>query len=290
MKINSGKISDIRQFFLKELSVIYQPQESAVLLDMIFEDFPGISRTERILNPEKIVAETEILKIHFAVEELKNHKPIQYILNKAEFYGLPFYVDENVLIPRPETEELVEWILLEMSISAASATILDIGTGSGCIAVSLKNNLASCKVWAMDISPGALAVAKKNAANNNAGIQFFICNILDEKPPENLPLFDLVVSNPPYVRNSEKLLMEKNVLDYEPSLALFVDDDDPLKFYKAIADFSQLHLVSGGKLFLEINENLGLETVGLLNSIGFSDIILKKDLNGKDRMIKATKP
>ncbi len=289
MKIKTDKITDIRQFCIDELSEIYQPNESVIILDMIFVDFFGLSRTERVLNPGKRMTESEIQKIDFALHELKKHKPIQYILKNSEFYGLSFYVDENVLIPRAETEELVEWIILESSGDAANASILDIGTGSGCIAIALKKNLMPANVWAMEISVEALAVATKNAETNNVGINFLLHDILDEKSPENLPQFDLIVSNPPYVRTSEKLLMKKNVLDNEPSLALFVDDEDPLKFYHAIANFSLNHLKSGGVLFLEINENLSLETARLLTSKGFSSIIIKKDLNDKNRMIKAIK-
>ncbi len=289
MKIKSNKISDIRQFYLGELSEIFSPQESTIFLDLIFEEFLGLSRMDRILNTEKRATESEILKIHFAVKELEKHKPIQYIFNKTGFYGLPFFVDENVLIPRPETEELVEWVLRELSGNDGSITILDIGTGSGCIAITLKKNFLPGKVWAMDISPQALAVAEKNARLNAATIQFLLFDILEKQGLENLPWFDVIVSNPPYVRNSEKVLMQKNVLDYEPALALFVDDNDPLKFYRAIAEFSMIKLKSGGLLFLEINESLGAETVALLKTTGFSDIIIRKDINDKNRMVKAIK-
>jgi len=288
MKIKSNKISDIRQFYLKELSEIYQPQESAVFLDLIFEAYFGLSRVERVLNPEKRVTESEMLKIHFAIGELKKQRPIQYILEKAEFYGLSFYVDENVLIPRPETEELVEWVL-EICGQEANVNVLDIGTGSGCVAISIKKNLLSGKVWAMDVSPLALEVAKRNAVSNDVEIHFLQQDILESVGSENLPQFDAIVSNPPYVRNSEKVLMQKNVLDYEPALALFVEDNDPLKFYRAIAGFSADHLKQGGSLFLEINEALADETAALLQSMGFSDIIVKKDIYDKDRMIKAVK-
>ena len=288
MKIKSNKISDIRQFYLKELSEIYQPEESAVFLDLIFEAYFGLSRVERVLNPEKRVTESEMLKIHFAIGELKKQRPIQYILEKAEFYGLSFYVDENVLIPRPETEELVEWVL-EIFGQEANVNVLDIGTGSGCIAISIKKNSLLGKVWAMDVSPLALEVAKRNAVSNDVEIGFLLQDILENKGFENLPKFDVIVSNPPYVRNSEKLLMQKNVLEYEPALALFVEDNDPLKFYRAIAGFSADHLKQGGSLFLEINEALADETAAFLQSMEFSDIIVKKDIYDKDRMIKAVK-
>jgi release factor glutamine methyltransferase len=288
MNIKSNKISDIRQSYLKELSEIYEQQESAIFLDLIFEEILGLTRFERILNPDRRATESEILKIHFAVKDLKQHKPIQYILKKTEFYGLPFYVDERVLIPRPETEELVGWVL-ELSGQAVNCEILDIGTGSGCIAISIKKNLISSNVRAMDVSPLSLEVAKMNAISNHADIHFFLQDILESPISENLPRFDVIVSNPPYVRNSEKLLMQKNVLDYEPALALFVEDSDPLKFYRAIAGFSREHLKPGGTLFLEINEALASETAGLLESMGFSEIIVKQDIRDKNRMIKAKK-
>ena len=288
MNIKSNKISDIRQSYLKELSEIDEQQESAIFLDLIFEEILGLSRVERVLNPEKRATESEILKIHFAVKDLKQQKPIQYILKKTEFYGLPFYVDERVLIPRSETEELVSWVL-ELSGQEANREMLDIGTGSGCIAISIKKNLISANVWAMDVSSLSLEVARMNALSNHVDIHFLLQDILESQVSENLPQFDAIVSNPPYVRNSEKLLMQKNVLDYEPALALFVEDNDPLKFYKAIAGFSKAHLKSGGTLFFEINEALAAETAGLLESMGFSDIIAKQDIHDKNRMIKAKK-
>lgn len=289
MKIKSNKISDIRQFYLTGLSEIYSPQESAVIMDMIFKDIVGISRIDRVLNPEKSLSESEILKIQFAVDELEKHKPIQYILKNTWFYGLPFFVDENVLIPRPETEELVEWILHELDNIEGVSEILDIGTGSGCIAVSLKKHAPASIVWAVDISPQALVVAEKNTQSNGAAIQFLLYDILNNQGIENLPDFDVIVSNPPYVRNSEKVLMQKNVLEYEPALALFVEDDDPLKFYRAIADFAKIRLKPGGLLFLEINESLAAETAALLENRGFSEVIIRKDLNDKNRMIKVEK-
>lgn len=288
MNIKSNKISDIRQCYLKELSEIYELQESVVFLDLIFEEFLGLTRVERVLNTEKRATESEILKIHFAVKDLKKHKPIQYILKKTEFYGLPFYVDERVLIPRPETEELVSWVL-ELLGREVNCEILDIGTGSGCIAISIKKNLISANVWAMDVSPLSLEVAQMNANSNSVDIHFLLQDILESQVSENLPQFDVIVSNPPYVRNSEKLLMQKNVLDFEPALALFVEDNDPLKFYRAIAGFSREHLKPGGTLFFEINEALAAETAGLLETMGFSDIIVKQDIHDKNRMIKAKK-
>jgi len=287
MNIRTNKISDIRQYYLKELSEIYQPQESAVFLDMLFEEFLGLSRTGRVLNPDKRATESEILKIHFAVKDLKRQRPIQYILKKTDFYGLPFFVDENVLIPRPETEELVEWIIRETAGAEPSINILDIGTGSGCIAVSLKLNLTSTDVWAMDISQEVLAVAKKNALSNHAEIHLLKHDIFSNSLPQNIPQFDLIVSNPPYVRNSEKQQMQKNVLNYEPALALFVPDEDPLKFYLAISEFSLNHLKPGGSLYLEINEAIATETAHLLESVRFSEIVIKKDIHDRDRMIKA---
>jgi len=214
-------------------------------------------------------------------------EPIQYILEECEFYGLPFYVNSSVLIPRPETEELVEWIISDHS--NRNGNLLDIGSGSGCIAVSIANFLKSFSVSAVDVSGSALAVARRNAERNNCQVQFMQADIL--KPENNCfdGAFDVIVSNPPYVREKEKQQMSQNVLGYEPHLALFVPDEDPLLFYKAIALFGKRRLKTEGKLYLEINEGLGKESVTLLACLGYRDIILRKDIFGRDRMIRAMK-
>jgi release factor glutamine methyltransferase len=205
------------------------------------------------------------------------------------FAGMKLYVDENVLIPRPETEELVEWIVKTVaSRKSQVASILDIGTGSGCIPVALKKKLLSVEVHALDISEEALNVAKRNAAIQQTEINFHLLNILDRNLWKQLPKFDIIVSNPPYVTQGEASSMQKNVLQYEPHLALFVDDEDAMKFYKAIAEFGLKHLNENGQLFFEINEMMSKQICDLLNQYRYLNIELKKDLQNKDRMIKAT--
>ncbi|WP_141882971.1 peptide chain release factor N(5)-glutamine methyltransferase, partial [Flavobacterium psychrophilum] len=218
--------------------------------------------------------------------QLKEQKPIQYILGETQFFGLPFYVNENTLIPRPETEELVEWIIKEnLKISSLkNLKILDIGTGSGCIAISLAKNLPNASVFAIDVSDKALATAQKNAVLNEVDITFIEKNILQTEDLNQE--FDIIVSNPPYVRNLEKKEIHKNVLEYEPHLALFVEDNDSLLFYRKITELATRNLSNNGQLYFEINQYLGKETVELLEKYNFKNTTLKKDIYGNDRMIK----
>ena len=249
--------------------------------------FSGI---EIALNPEKEIPEETVQNFQNALFRLKNHEPIQYIVGETDFFGLPFKVNQHTLIPRPETEELVEWILSEtpplkgVGGMFLNQQLLDIGTGSGCIAISLAKNLPNSKISALDISENALEVARENAEINNIEVDFFQADILKEK---SLPKqFDIIVSNPPYVRNLEKGMMQQNVLEHEPETALFVADGDPLVFYRAISKLAKKHLKPKGKLFFEINEYLGEEMKSLLKSEGFRNIEVKKDIFGKDRMLK----
>jgi release factor glutamine methyltransferase len=218
-------------------------------------------------------------------EQLLKHTPIQYVLHKAWFAGMPLYVDNNVLIPRPETEELVHWIAnLDKPLK-----ILDIGTGSGCIPIALKAKHPEWQVHALDVSAGALEVAKRNAIGQRTEVEFHLADMLDREAWKLLPMFDIIVSNPPYIRKSEAASMNANVLAFEPHTALFVPDDDALLFYKTIADFAIEHLHPDGLLFFEINEALGTGVCNLLSAKRFKNIELRKDLQGKDRMVKATK-
>ena len=269
----------------KELAEIYSTQEIESLIFLIFEKLKGYSRTQFLLAKEVTLSPEEMSVMNQIVLRLKNHEPIQYILGETEFYGLPFYSVPGVLIPRPETEELVQWIIQENGL--AKATILDIGTGTGCIAISLRKNIQQSNVFACDISAICLETASRNAALNSAEVSVFTYDILNGTPENSFPEFDVIVSNPPYIRETEKLQMEKNVLDFEPELALFVSDDDPLVFYKRIAEFAKKHLKKGGFLYFEINEAFGLECSKMLQEKGFSEITLKKDIPGKDRMIRS---
>ena len=218
---------------------------------------------------------------------MKNFEPIQYIFGETEFYGLPFYVTPSVLIPRQETEELVHHILENHE--GEKKTILDIGTGSGCVAISLAKKNPNFDVFALDVSMDALAVTQDNITENEVSIQLVHEDILNPNGIEELPDFDIIVSNPPYITENEKSLMHENVLEFEPGLALFVDNDTPLIFYKAIAEFGNKKLKGGGKLYTEINEQFGEETKALFESLGFIEAIIHKDLNGKDRYISCSK-
>jgi len=273
---------------LKELSNLYDSQEIESFFYILLESYGGKKRIDLALNPEMEMDEIQLIKWENALTELKNQKPIQYIIGTTEFYGLTFLVNENTLIPRPETEELVEWIVVESRKSKVERLkILDIGTGSGCIAISLAKNLPNAEVFAMDVSEKALVTAKKNAEINTVSVNFICADILklltfDFQPSTK---FDIIVSNPPYVRNLEKSEIKPNVLEYEPHLALFVEDTDALLFYRKIAQQAKQNLSENGMLFFEINQYLGKETVELLEDLGFNNVLLKKDIYGNDRMI-----
>ncbi|HAH25166.1 MAG TPA: peptide chain release factor N(5)-glutamine methyltransferase [Prolixibacteraceae bacterium] len=269
----------------KELAGIFPKAEIDSLVFLIFEKMKGYSRTQFLLSTEEILSEDERIELEKMVTRLKNHEPIQYILGQTEFYGLPFYSLPGVLIPRPETEELVQWIIQENSL--LQPCILDMGTGTGCIAISLQKNIEHATTLACDISPLCIETAQRNAKLNGIEISVFEYDILNNTPNITFPHLDVIVSNPPYVRESEKLLMERNVLEHEPELALFVADEKPLIFYERIADFAHLHLKSQGRLYFEINEAFGEQCVEMLQAKGFSDIIIRKDIHGKDRMIRS---
>ena len=281
--------------FLQELSTIYDSQEIESFFYLILECFHNTKRIDLALDPNMEMDAMQLLRWESVLAELKKEKPIQYILGETEFYGLPFLVNENTLIPRPETEELVEWIIksTKYEIQSTKLRILDIGTGSGCIAISLAKNILNSEVSAIDVSEKALATAQKNAEINKVEVNFINVDILKindlvELPTSNFQLptqFDIIVSNPPYVRNLEKAEIKPNVLEYEPHLALFVEDTDALLFYRKIAQLAQQNLSENGMLFFEINQYLGKETVQLLEQMNFKNIELKKDIYGNNRMI-----
>jgi release factor glutamine methyltransferase len=254
---------------------------------LILEENHQLKRIDLALNPDLIFSDIAIQYWNSILEQLKKEIPIQYLLGKTSFYGLDFEVNKNVLIPRPETEELVEWIIRDCFFprNDKDSKILDIGTGSGCIAISLAKNIPNATIFAIDISEKALATAKKNAEINSVNVIFIEKNILETVDLEQQ--FDVIVSNPPYVRELEKQEIKKNVLDNEPHLALFVEDNDALVFYRKIAELAQKNLSEKGQLFFEINQYLGMETVNLLEKMNFKNIELRKDIYGNDRMIKA---
>lgn len=286
------EIQQLKINFKNKLSGLYPEQEIESFFNILSEEYLGLSRINIALNAARIISDDEVAKFQNALVRLQTFEPVQYIIGETEFYGLPFKVNKNTLIPRPETEELVEWMLTEFSESRKLGKdflnkefeILDIGTGSGCIAISLAKNLPKVNVSAIDVSEEALKIARLNADLNEVEINFLQTDILKAKTlPAN---YDCIVSNPPYVRELEKEQMLPNVLKYEPEIALFVKDEDPLLFYRAIAHLAKLHLKPQGKLYFEINEFLGKDLTTLLRDEGFQKIQIKKDIYGKDRMLK----
>lgn len=282
------KIKQYRTQFIKELSPFYDAYEAESFFYLILEDKHRLRQIDLALNHELNFFEKDFVVWNSLLAELKKEVPIQYLLGKTSFYGLDFEVNENVLIPRPETEELVDWIINENKGSSKEIKILDIGTGSGCIAISLAKNLPNAKVYAIDVSKKALDIAKINAIKNNVEVTFMLKNVLELEVLKSD--YDIIVSNPPYVRNLEKVEIKKNVLDFEPHLALFVDDNDALIFYRKIAELAQKNLLKNGQLYFEINQYLGKEMITLLEQYQFVNIELKKDIYGNDRMIFGTKP
>jgi release factor glutamine methyltransferase len=274
-------IKQLEQYFIKELSALYDGEEARQLFYLAADDVSGWNRAQLLLHTTESLGPEQALAYKYILLELKKGRPVQHIIAEAWFYGLKFKVSEAVLIPRPETEELIEWILDTVKTQPVSS-ILDIGTGSGCIAITLKKNLEKVDVSALDVSADALSIAKENATINSAAVNFIHSDILTYSSPLK---YDLIVSNPPYITQNEKEEMHQNVLAYEPHLALFVSNENPLVFYKSIADFALINLEPNGRLFFEINEYLGKETVDMLHVKGFTDIVLKIDMQGKDRMI-----
>jgi release factor glutamine methyltransferase len=291
-------LKQYKTHFFNSLKSIQDEREIESFFFILTEYLHNLKRVDVALNPDFELSEEEVEKWNAILAELQQEKPIQYITGEAWFYGLRFEVNENTLIPRPETEELVEWILNSpITHHPSLITILDIGTGSGCIPISLKANLPQANVSAIDISEKALEVAKRNAELNKVEINFIQTNILEVEDLSKLGTsnfqlpasIDIIVSNPPYVRVLEKQEIKKNVLDYEPHLALFVEDNDALLFYRKIAQLALKNLAPNGLLFFEINQYLGKETVALLENLGFKNIELRKDIYGNDRMISCVK-
>ena len=280
---------ELRSKFLIDLKDFYPKTEILSFYFLLIEYHLGLKKVDISLSPEKELTPKESELIFSALYRLKKEEPIQYIIGETAFYGLTFKVDHNVLIPRPETEELVDWIIKDSN-KYQSLRILDIGTGSGCIAISLAKHLPNAEVYALDISKKALQVAEYNAKNNKVSIQFIEQDILKTnvtlKGTDNLQ-FDIIVSNPPYVTESEKAAIKKNVLAFEPHSALFVDDTNPILYYEAIVMFAKKNIRKEGKLFFEINQYLSNVITQMLEKNGLTQIELRKDLYGNDRMIKA---
>jgi release factor glutamine methyltransferase len=281
-------VKDVSAAFRIELLTLYDVKEIDSLCMLALAEIADLSSAKIKAFPETVITSEQAIELNDVLIRLKTGEPLQYILGHIEFYGLPFKVNPSVLIPRPETEELVDWIIsLVGSGQFAVSNILDIGTGSGCIAISLKKNILNANVSAIDISPQALQTAKENAELNNVNVTFIQADILNLNSEIEIPKSEIIVSNPPYVTFEDKKQMHANVTDFEPHTALFVPENDPLIFYKAIADFAVTHLEKGGLLFFEINENYGEQMVELLTDKSFKNIKLRKDMSGKDRVIKA---
>lgn len=282
------KLKEFKLLFSESLSETYPKKEIDSFFFILMEEKLKLQRIDTVLNPDFLIDTATVVVLKIILKRLQKEEPIQYILGKTEFYGLPFLVDKNTLIPRPETEELVEWILSEIQKiqggnQKTPLAILDIGTGTGCIPITLAKNTVNTVITAIDISAAALRVAKKNAVLNSVPVNFIMQDIL--KTTQLPQKYNLIVSNPPYVRELEKVEISANVLENEPHLALFVANKNPLVFYDKIADLAKQQLNENGMLFFEINQYLGKETVKMLEEKGFQNIQLKKDLSGNDRML-----
>ena len=278
--------------FVNEIKTIYEEREAETISDWVFENVMGMKRWERRANQNKEIKDSEYLPLQKYLAELLQHRPVQYVLNEAWFYKMKFFVNDDVLIPRPETEELVEWIVNDFEESNLNSRkrlrILDIGSGSGCISIALKKELPKADIMAIDISEKALEVAQKNARELNASVDFLQIDFLDENKWNALFQYDIIVCNPPYIPLKEKANLGRNVIDFEPAVALFVEDDNSYIFYQKIAQFSKNHLNVTGRIYLEVHELQAEDIKGILENEDFTATI-KKDIYGKNRMVKATK-
>lgn len=304
-------IHEARKKLENELTTIYHKEEAQNIAGWVIENISGLSPATLALNKQTTLTDEQLKKLNTFSGRLMKHEPVQYVLNEVWFCGMRFYVDHHVLIPRPETEELVEWIISNLKFPFDKLNILDIGSGSGCIPISLKRKLRKAHIWSCDISTEALQVAKRNAATLGAAIKFLQLDFLNANDAndtnnandanenandandandgvKHLPLFDIIVSNPPYVPLGNKSKMDRNVTDYEPHTALFVPNEDPLIFYKAIAVFGKKHLSAGGNIFVEIHEEMGKDVKALFLKQGYSSVEIKTDMQGKERMIRVT--
>lgn len=285
MKMPNNTLTAVISYIKTELSDLYEDTEIKSMTYIMLDHFFSISKKELILEKDKRLSESELLQIIYVVKDLKKLKPLAYIFGEWEFYGLPFKVNQHTLIPRPETEELVQLIVNENKLEKLH--VLDIGTGSGCIAIAIKKQLPENTITAFDVSEEALIIAKQNALLNEVEVNFKQINIL--KPLKIVEQFDVIVSNPPYIPIKDKEIMKKNVLDFEPHLALFVENDNTLLFYKAIAQFALTNLTPNGKLYVEIHEELGQEVKSLFEKTGFDAVKIINDMNNKNRIVSCIK-
>lgn len=280
-------IKDLYRNFLVQLQNIYSLSEATAVTDWVFEKMASLNRSDILRNPEKLITPAADNLIQKSLQELLLHKPVQYVLGEAWFYNMKLKVNEHVLIPRPETEELVEQLIKDRKSKLTDPVILDIGTGSGCIPIAIKKKLPASRVTGIDVSKPALELAKENAALYNAHISFIELDFLDDTTWPSLPLFDIIISNPPYIPLKEKALLDKHVSGFEPHLALFVPDKSPFIFYEKIAAFGITHLLPNGKIYLETHEAFAQETANLFRNY-YHTVLVQKDINGKDRMLLIT--
>jgi len=297
------KLAAAERYIRNSLESIYPTNEAVIMAEMLLEHFTSFSKGDRLMNKEADLTQEQEVAIHKGVERLLKHEPIQYIMNKCWFYGMELFVDPSVLIPRPETEELVAWIISDVRASGykvfsrvtadADETdllkILDVGTGSGCIALALKKAMPQAEVWGCDLSEEALNVARRNGSALDIRVDFQGLNFLDQLQQKQLPTVNILVSNPPYIPIRDKDLMNKNVVEHEPHTALFVPDEDPLIFYRALAKFASSRLHKNGSIYMEIHEDLGNDVVRLFSDEGYNKIELRKDMQQKNRMVKVSK-
>lgn len=297
------KLFEAEQYLKEELKAIYNEQEAASIASLAAEHITGFSKTKRVSRKQDHLSALQSEQLQSHLQRLKTGEPIQYITNKSWFCGMELYVDKNVLIPRPETEELVQWIIDDVKASGKDVfvrktmeadettqlKVLDVGTGSGCIALALKKIMVKAEVWGCDVSEEALNVARRNGSTLNIRVDFQGLNFLDEAQQKLLPTVDIIASNPPYVPLKDKEEMHTNVVDHEPHTALFVSNNDPLIFYKALAGFGKKRLYENGSIYMEIHEDLGQDVVALFKQNGYSNVELKKDMQKKDRMVRVRK-
>ncbi len=286
LRFRSNRVRDILGLFHEELDAMYGRGEVSVFCEMLFEAFLGWDKVRLLTSGEQTIDQSDLLRFHWALEDLRQCRPIQHIIGHTDFCGCRIAVSPDVLVPRPETEELVNWIIDNSNFQLSTLNLLDLCTGSGCIAIALKKAFPMAEVTAVDISGKALSVARQNAQGNGADIHFVQADLLDSQSPALDSRYSVIVSNPPYVRESERARMQRNVLDYDPPLALFVPDADPMLFYRAIAAIAQNHLSAGGLLVVEINEALAAETSALLREYGFNAVV-HTDFRGRPRWISS---
>ena len=297
------KHAEAEQWLKEQLAGIYENGEATNIADLVMEHATGLNKSKRSFKKEEPLTEPQLQELKQYNQRLLINEPVQYVLGEAHFYKMKLFVDNNVLIPRPETEELVEWIVNDVKKSGLNVferkgaesdetkklKILDVGTGSGCIALALKKEMPKAEVWGCDVSDAALNVARRNGSELDIRVDFQGIDFLDSAQQRSLPTVDIVVSNPPYIPLKDKESMHKNVVDHEPHTALFVQDNDPIIFYKALANFGKIRLYEDGCIYTEIHEGLAKDVIKLFTAEGYNKIELRKDMQGKDRMIKAVR-